>query len=61
MRVDNKDTFQPMKRIFSASIIWYGKYDLDSQCLAECRLMRGEDPFGNDSDPTRLREEIREE
>ena len=31
-----------LKIIYRAALFWYGKSDLDSCCLAENRLMKGE-------------------
>ena len=36
-----------IKTIYRAAWFWYGKSDIDSCCLAENRLMRGEKPETN--------------
>ena len=33
-----------LEQVRKAAIVWYGKTDIDSMCLAENRLMRGEKP-----------------
>ena len=35
-----------LQQIHAAAIVWYGKTDIDSCCLAENRLARGEKPEG---------------
>lgn len=34
--------FYTLAQVHAAAWYWYGKNDIDSCCLAECRLMRGE-------------------
>lgn len=44
MSRDNNHTFNTLAEVHQAVYFWYGKDDLDSCCLAEGRLMRGEVP-----------------
>jgi len=36
------NNFLTLSQVYAAAMKWYGKMDIDSCCLAECRLMRGE-------------------
>lgn len=42
--ISAKNTFNTLAQVYRAAKIWYGDYSLNSCCLAECRLMRGERP-----------------
>lgn len=35
-----------LMEVYKAADLWYGSFDIDSCCRAECRLMRGERPKG---------------
>lgn len=41
---DADRTFFKESVIFAAAMKWYGRHDIDAQCLAENRLARGEVP-----------------
>lgn len=40
----NNCTFNTLKDVYNAAIFWYGNTDIDSCCLVENRLMKGEKP-----------------
>lgn len=42
--IKKENTFNTLKEVYDASWYWYGRADIDSCCLAELRLMKGERP-----------------
>lgn len=38
-------TFFTLKQVYDAAYFWYGATDIDSCCMAEVRLQRGEIPY----------------
>jgi hypothetical protein len=39
-------TFVTLQQVYKAALTWYGKTDMDSLCLTENRLNKGEKPEG---------------